>query len=308
MLFIKNTDAFVAKRDLLKIGMIAEGLVSSDEEFYRSERYQNLEYQYEKQEWMILGEAAVFILSLVVGVWLINRGYHKEMIAARQRRNFLLSITHELKSPLASIKLVLETLLKRELPREQSTKFVQNGLRDTDRLTGLVNDLLLSAKLETAYQPQYEPLNLDELFGELVQKIRDTYPQVAIRLETSPDLPPILADKLGLTSVGMNLLENAIKYGNKHPEITVNLSTANRSLQIDVADNGIGVPDSEKKKIFAKFYRVGNEDTRQTKGTGLGLFIVAQIIKTHHGSIVVLDNQPRGSIFRVKLPLENPES
>lgn len=308
LLFIKNTDAFQAKRDLMKLGMIAEGVIKSDEEFYRSERYLTLEKQYEQQEWMILGEAAVFVLSLVIGVWLINRGYHKEMVTARQRRNFLLSITHELKSPLASIRLVLETLLKRELSREQTAKFVQNGLHDTERLTTLVNDLLLSAKLETAYQPQYEPLDLAELFRELMQKMSDTYPQATFSFDSQPDLPPILADRVGLNSVGINLLENAVKYGPAKPRINVSLLTVNNRLQIDIADNGTGIPDSEKKKIFAKFYRLGNEDTRQTKGTGLGLFIVAQIIKTHRGNIVVLDNQPSGSIFRIRLPLENPEA
>ena len=119
LLFTKNRDAFRAKRDLFRIGMIADGTVKNDQEFLATDVYKNLSKQYQRQEWMILGEATFFVISLVIGVWLINRGYNKEVNAAQQRRNFLLSITHELKSPIASIRLVLETFMKRKLSPEQ---------------------------------------------------------------------------------------------------------------------------------------------------------------------------------------------
>ncbi len=304
LLFVKNNDAFQAKRDLLRIGMVAEGLVNNDAEFYQNPRYIELASLYRRQEWMIVGEASVFIISLVLGIWLINRGYHKEVMAARQRRNFLLSITHELKSPIASIKLVLETLLKRDLSKEQSNKIAQSALRESDRLNDLVNDLLLSARLETAYQPYVETLDFSELLHDLVQKLQEKYPQVVFSFKETTPISLIRADKSGLTSVALNLLENAVKYSPEAPKIEVRLAQSNGVLIWEIADNGIGIDDKEKSRVFEKFYRIGNEDTRQTKGTGLGLFIVKEVVLAHGGDIAILNNHPKGSIFRITLPVQ----
>ncbi len=303
LLFTKNRDAFAAKRDLLRIGMIAEGWIKNDEEFYRSTRFQELEKHYLWQEWMVLGEATVFVFSLVIGIWLINRGYNKEVNGAKQRRNFLLSITHELKSPIASIKLVFETMVKRELQREQQEKLTNIGLFETDRLHMLVEDLLLSAKLEAAYQPYLESLNVSDLLQDLVHKLQLKYPSAAFHYKEKVNHPVLTGDKAGLTSVALNLLENAVKYSPEAPQIDVQLQQENGSIRFEVADQGIGVNEKEKEQIFEKFYRVGNEDTRKTKGTGLGLYIVEQVVKAHGGTILVLDNKPKGTIFRIEFPL-----
>lgn len=305
LLFTKNRDAFYAKRDLMRIGMIAEHLIHNDEEFLERAEYQKLVDQYKRQEWMIFGEAGVFVVSLIIGVYLINRGYHKEMKASEQRRNFLLSITHELKSPIASIKLVLETFLKRDLTKEQTTKFTKNALKDTERLNNLVTDLLLSAKLETAYQPHFEPLSISELLGELIAKLSTKHPNAKFFFEKNDEIPTIQGDKMGLTSVALNLLENAVKYGDSNPEITTMLSIKSDEIIWKVADNGIGISDKEKAHIFEKFYRVGSEETRTTKGTGLGLYIVKEIVGAHGGMIKVADNQPKGTKFEIVLPVEN---
>lgn len=305
LLFTKNRDAFYAKRDLMEIGMAAEGIINSHEAFLQTERYRELSRQYKRQEWMIMGEAAVFAVSLVIGIWFINRGYFKQMLAAQQRRNFLLSITHELKSPIASIRLVLETILKRDLQRDKLEQVSRNALKETDRLNNLVNDLLLSAKLENAYQPHREDIELPVLIEELIQKLETKYPRAEFRLHLGGQpIPAIRADRMGLTSVALNLLENAVKYSPAPPEIDIRLSYQDQQLQLEVADQGIGINDKEKKHIFDKFYRVGNEDTRRTKGTGLGLYIVNQIVRAHGGTIEVLDNQPRGTVFRILLDPE----
>ncbi len=310
LLFVKNQDAFEAKSELLQIQMVTDRLISTKEEYYRSEAYQDLQSQYDRQEWMILGEATFFVLSLVVGIWLINRGYNREVMAARQRRNFLLSITHELKSPIASIRLVLETFLRhQQLKPEQMTKLNRSALQETDRLNNLVNDLLLSAKLETLYQPQLDELNLSGLFSELMDKLEHDHPNVDFIFNVNGvDSPMIQGDKMGLTSVFLNLLENGVKYAqNDAPKIDTTIERENGCMVIKIGDNGIGIEEKEKKKIFEKFYRVGNEDTRKTKGTGLGLFIVEQIVKAHNGTIKVSDNQPKGTVFTIKLPIEGPK-
>ncbi len=301
LLFTKNRDTFYARRDLLRILLVADGRIKTDEEFYQSPAFQDLEKHYRWQEWMILGEASVFVFSLVIGIWLINRGYNKEVMAAKQQRNFLLSITHELKSPIASIKLVLETMLKRDLKREQQKKLMNTAWFETDRLHMLVEDLLLSAKLETAYQPYLEPVDLSVLLQDLVHKLQMKYPAAVFHYDEQVENPIITGDKSGLTSVALNLLENAVKYSPKNPKIQLNLKQQNGTIQLEVADHGIGISDKEKAHIFEKFYRVGNEEIRQTKGTGLGLYIVEQIVKAHHGSIEVLDNEPKGTIFRVEI-------
>ena len=302
LLYTKNQDAFQAKVRLHILIMIAEGNIKTDSEFYQTQRYQELRKEYQRQEWMILGEAAVFVISLVIGVWLINRGYNNAVLAAQQRRNFLLSITHELKSPIASIRLVLETMLKRKLTESQADKLGKNALQETERLNTLVNDLLLSAKLESAYQPYKESLNLVDLLQDLVQRMKNKYPKGKFNFHSATSSASISGDRLGMTSVALNLLENAVKYSIEAPEIDVRLEEENHQIKMDFADQGIGISNKEKKKIFEKFYRVGNEDTRNTKGTGLGLYIVNQIVKAHQGSIDVLDNQPKGTIFRIVLP------
>ena len=303
LLFTKNRDAFHAKSDLMKIGMIAEHLVHNDAEFYQTTEYLTLKKHYQRQEWMIFGEAAVFVVTLIIGVYLINRGYNKDVEAAEQRRNFLLSITHELKSPIASIKLVLETFLKRSLAKEQADKLTANALKEAERLNNLVNDLLLSAKLETAYQPHFEHLQLPELLQELIAKLATKYPKAQFSLDSGDDIPAIQADKMGITSVALNLLENAVKYGSTIPQIETHLQRKNNIIQWEVSDNGIGISDKEKAKIFEKFYRVGSEETRTTKGTGLGLYIVNEIVKAHSGKIHVKDNRPKGTRFVIELPL-----
>ncbi|GJM33764.1 MAG: two-component sensor histidine kinase [Saprospiraceae bacterium] len=304
-LFVKNKDAFEAKRELQQIRMVAEKEIKTQKEYYESEEYKVLAKQYGRQEWMIVGEATFFVLILVIGIWMINRGYNREVMAAKQRRNFLLSITHELKSPIASIRLVLETFLRHnQLRPEQMTKLNQSALQETDRLNNLVNNLLLSAKLETLYEPYLEPIDLSALLMELIQKMEHDHPQAHFTFQESGEIMFIQGDSVGLTSVFLNLLENAVKYAqNSDAKIHTSIQCENACMVIRIADNGIGIEEKEKKMIFEKFYRVGSEDTRKTKGTGLGLFIVDQIVKAHKGTIKVSDNQPRGTVFTIKLPI-----
>jgi len=218
--------------------MAADKQVANKQEFYQTEPYLELTQKYKRQEWMILSEAAVFVISLVIGVWLINRGYNREVMAAQQRRNFLLSITHELKSPIASIKLTLETFIKRMLKPEQINQLSSSALHEADRLNTLVNDLLLAAKLESAYQPAPEDFDLKELVDELTGKMQQKYHHAAIEIQT-PDIPlDVFADPTGMTSVILNLIENAIKYSFENPQIKVELIDNPFHILYRVSDQG----------------------------------------------------------------------
>ncbi|WP_421948106.1 sensor histidine kinase [Phaeodactylibacter xiamenensis] len=304
LLYTKNSDAFAAKRDKMRLIMVAEGTVQSEEAFLQSAPYLELKQQYTRQEYMILGEAGVIILTLLVGMYLINRAYNKEMEAARQQRNFLLSITHELKSPIASIRLVLETFQRRSLPPEKSERLIRSALLETERLNGLVSDLLLSARLEAAYKPHEEGLDLPQILEDLIETLDSKYPDARFHFEKRSVISPFRGDRTGMTSVMLNLMENAVKYSPKPADIEVSLEETPDALILRFADQGHGIPDKEKPQVFGKFYRIGNEDTRKTKGTGLGLYIVQQIVAAHDGRISVEDNQPKGTVFKIELPAE----
>lgn len=301
LLYTKNKDAFEAKAELLRIGMVAEGIYESEKNFQQSINYRELKQKYTRQEWMILGEASLFILSLVIGIWLMNRGFVKEIDVARQQRNFLLSITHELKSPIAGIKLVLETFKKRVLNEDQTRQLTHNALQDTERLNTLVNNLLMAARIEDAYEISLEPHNLNELIEQVISEIRQRHPSVEIIFQPGNDY--LASIEVGAMHIVLiNLLENAIKYSQGElKSIEISLRQNDPFIDLCVSDQGIGIPDNEKENVFMKFYRVGSEDTRSTKGTGLGLYIVKGIVEAHKGKIKIEDRIPNGSRFVVSL-------
>ena len=302
LLHTKNRDAFLAKNELLKLSLIAKNEIKNEEEFLKNSFHIELRDAYKRQEWMILGEASVFVLSLLIGIIFINRGYHKEILAAKQSSNFLLSITHELKSPIASIRLGFETMQRKKLSEEQAQVLLENGINDTDRLNNLVSDLLLSARLESTYQLNTELFSLEVLIDECVQFLKQKFPSAIIKVNLIHEMPEMLADYSAIRSVIINLLENAIKYSDSVPEINIGLTSTKERCNIEISDIGIGIAPNERKKIFEKFYRIGNEDQRKTKGTGLGLYIVDQIVRAHNGTITVSSNQPKGTIFNIFLP------
>lgn len=304
LLFVKNDDAFQAKSNYIKLIQIGSHKVDSEEKFYASAEYLELLDKYKKQEWMILGEASVFILSLITGIWLINRGYHNEVQLAKQKRNFLLSVTHELKSPLSAMRLILETIQNRNLNDAQKLQLTQNGIKESDRLNTLVNNLLTATRMETMYQPQKESFNLSTLVQEEVDRSRQNYPNNHFNTVFQKDEIKIDADKTGVVSILNNLVENAVKYSAADTAIDICLESDQKDAILSIKDNGLGIPPAERQLIFSQFYRIGNEETRDTKGTGLGLYIVKQIITAHKGSIGIKENTPKGSIFVVKLPLK----
>ncbi len=303
LLFRKNEEFYSAQFRLAVENGLRQGEIANKDEFYGTAEFDRLQHRYLKEKQMIIGEGVVFFLTLILGIWFINRGYLKEVAASRQRRNFLLSITHELKSPIAGIQLAAETMQKRELTREQTERLLQNTLRETARLKTLVNDLLLSAKLEIAYQPHLENMDFDGLLEEIVRDFQDKYPQAFFSYSGCPELHNFQGEIQGLTSVVQNLLENAVKYSPEPAHVELRLNKRGNTLLLDVSDRGIGIPEKERRHVFSKFYRVGNEDARKTKGTGLGLYIVDQIVKAHGGLIAVEENKPCGTIFKIELPI-----
>lgn len=257
-----------------------------------------------KQKRMIYGEALFFGLSLSIFLWLIYLSYRRALAASRNQTNFLLSITHELKTPIASISLILETLIKRKINEDQKQKLGTDAMRETRRLDSLVNNLLLSARLDSKYKPFPEWLDLCGICEKIVAEYRDKYPEAELAISCGKDLPMVYADKEGMIAIVHNLLGNAIKYSENTARVEINITSTDQNIELRVADHGIGIPEAEKKKVFERFYRSGNEATRKTKGTGLGLFIIREIVRTHSGKIRLENNVPSGTVFIITLPIE----
>jgi two-component system phosphate regulon sensor histidine kinase PhoR len=253
--------------------------------------------------WMIWGEGFVFAIILFIGFIFTYRAYLKEIRLAKQQKNFLLSVTHELKTPVASLKLLVETLQSRELNEEQKKIFLSNALYDTDRLTGLIENILQSAKMDSDDYPVYKKnISVTSVVKNTLDKLTPTFGRNHT-LKSNLDDVSAIADEQAIQSILINLVDNAVKYSEKNTEITVSLRTDNSDFILSVADQGKGIKKEDRKKIFQKFVRIQNEETRSAKGTGLGLYIVHHLVLKHGGTIDADDNQPCGTVFTVRIPL-----
>lgn len=250
---------------------------------------------------MVMGEGSVFLFLLCVGAYFIHASIKKEDKLHERQQNFLLSVTHELKSPLAAIKLSIETIVKRDLDKEQQTKLLRNSLKDIERLDDLVENMLLATKIESrTYSFPKEEFDLSELVTRITDRLQvhSCGNQQLINTKIDTDIK-VMGDKFALSSVVTNLVENAVKYSGPCAEIAVSLCQNDGKPFLTVSDKGPGIPDEEKMLIFDKFYRVGDENVRKSKGTGLGLFIVKEVLQNHDADISVKDNTPQGAIFEV---------
>lgn len=252
---------------------------------------------------MITGEGAVFLLLLFIGFRQVKKSFLREFAASKQQKNFLLSVTHELNSPLASIKLYLQTLTKRKLGEDKQKQIINRALKDVERQSNLINNILAAAKLEDnsyAFYPQKTDL------AARVKEIIEAHPQqtheVSIEIEENAQ---VLADRGALDSVIINLFENALKYSDNGTIVKLTVTREKDFVVLQVADEGAGVEPEHRDKIFEKFFRAGDENTRNTKGTGLGLFLVKFFIEAAGGKISVSSNIPNGAVFTVKWPLIN---
>ena len=247
-----------------------------------------------------LGEGATFLLLIVAGAVFVYRVVRKQLLLSQQQQNFMIAITHELKTPIAVAKLNLETLQLRKLDEQQQQKLLQNTLQETNRLNDLCNNMLLSSQIEAG---GYRMVREDIDFGKLVKKCTHDYilryPGRNLEINVT-DGSILTGDSLLLQIVVNNLLENAIKYSPKDSTVKVLMFETVECIRLEVSDEGSGISESDKRKVFEKFQRLGNEATRRAKGTGLGLYLTQRIIRTHHGKIFITDNAVAGSTFVIE--------
>jgi two-component system sensor histidine kinase CiaH len=248
-----------------------------------------------------LGEGVTFFLLIVAGAVFVFRAVRRELRISQQQQNFMIAITHELKTPISVARLNLETMQKRKLDETQQQRLIHTTLEETNRLNALCNNMLLSSQIEAGgYRITNEETNFSELVGKCVQDFITRYPQQKIEPDIAPDIF-INGDRMLLQMLANNLIDNAIKYGAKDLPVTVLLREENEKIIFQVKDLGKGIAAGEKDKIFNKFYRLGNAATKAAKGTGLGLYLTKKISKQHNANISVTDNNPSGAIFTVTL-------
>jgi len=248
-----------------------------------------------------LGEGATFLLLIVTGAVFVYRAVRRQLQLSQQQQHFMIAITHELKTPIAVAKLNLETMQLRKLDEQQQQKLLQNTLQETNRLNDLCNNMLLSSQIEAGgYRMIKEEIDLSKLVRNCINDYLIRYPGKHMKIDIN-DGHTITGDGLLLQIVVNNLLENAIKYSPKESKVQVKLYEKGKILRLEVTDEGPGISDNDKKKVFEKFYRLGNEATRRAKGTGLGLYLTRRIIREHHGQIFITDNAGTGSTFVIEI-------
>ncbi len=300
LLYAKNETAYKENVELQEIRFHQ---TNADANYHDTAEFQKSYSKYKRQKFMILSEGLAFLALMFIGLMRVRKVFLQEIQLAEQQKNFMLSITHELKSPLSSIKLSLQTMSMRKLDADKSERLISNSLSDIDRLDSLIDNILFAAKIErneTGFSDT--ETNISELTSYIVQKFSDNKKSIAIETQIQPNIY-MQVDGMAFTSVIINLLENALKYSEENTQVKLSLEAVNNVIALSVADNGLGIPDEFKKRIFEKFYRIGSEETRTTKGTGLGLYIAKRVVEIYDGTIEVTDNQPNGTIFNVTFPL-----
>lgn len=246
-----------------------------------------------------IGEGSTFLLLILIGALFVYREVRRQIRLQLQQQNFMMAVTHELKTPIAVTKLNLETLQKHKLDESKQQKIIQSALQETSRLDTLANNILIASQLEgRGYNRIKEELDFSALVQQSFHDLRHRFPERKWQDLIAPDCI-IQGDPLLLQLLVNNLTENALKYSPREGLITIVLKKENARIILSVKDEGPGIPDNEKKKIFSKFYRMGQEKTRSTQGTGLGLYLCKRIVADHKATMKVSDNSPIGSIFTV---------
>jgi two-component system phosphate regulon sensor histidine kinase PhoR len=254
--------------------------------------------------WTLLAVGTTFLVLLLVGVVVYLLLSIKSVRLTQRQSNFIDSVTHELKSPIASLKLYLQTLARRNVSPEQAGDFHRAMLEDLDRLDSLINHLLDAARIEREpLEAPLEEVDLTQLITSVANTARQNYhlTENAVELRLTP--ATLQGRPADLEMLFRNLIDNAIKYASPQPKVEVDLSAQDGRVTARISDNGPGIPINLRRKIFGRFVRLGSELERKQAGTGLGLFIVRQLVRRMRGKITVRGrgNQP-GTVFEVELP------
>lgn len=253
---------------------------------------------------MVLGEGSVFLVLLLLALWVTFRTLRHELSLARQQRDFLMAASHELRTPIAALKLHLQTLERQGLGTERREMLARSARGDVERLHQLTERILLASRLEDAAAPPvWAEVDVARETAALVDAARLSYGQGHSIVLAQPAVLHLRTDAALYRSILVNLMENACKYAPPGTEVRVELARTDRAVTVLVSDAGPGVPAADRQRIFDKFFRGGPEETRNTKGTGLGLFIVRRSVQSLGGLVEYRPVHPHGSTFAASFPL-----
>lgn len=248
----------------------------------------------------------ILLVAISVSMSLIFRHLSVQLKLTKMYDNFIANVTHELKSPLSSIQLYLETLNSRNVPEEKKEEFYGLMIKDTDRLNKLINSILeISAIDRKNKSTNFNVYEADSLVRKIINESKEIFKLSQADIVISGKVNcKCRFDENSMRILINNLVDNAVKYSNDKVKIEITLREYRNNFLIEFSDSGIGIPQNEQKKIFNKFYRINNKNIPSVKGTGLGLFWVKEIIKKHKGKIFVVNSEKdSGTTFRIEFPV-----
>lgn len=263
------------------------------------EEFKAIHKTFIKKQRAFYSEVIFFTILIISGVVWVFSKLESLLNLNKMQNNFLLSVTHELKTPLTAIKLSSQTLQHRKIDAEIQGTLIQQIVNNSDRLNELLDNVLLATRIDgKSYNYNMSMIDLTELIRKTAELVL-CQPNFTGQFIFHEQERRILGDEVSLKLVFSNLFQNAIKYAGTNSLISVTYIYEDGQLNVAVSDNGRGIDPKEYKSIFLKFYRIGDENTRENKGTGLGLFLVKQILKSHKANIRAEANMPQGTTFYI---------
>lgn len=272
-------------------------LLVSDPEFIKKKS--SILNDQKRKTTQYISEGVTFLALIILGAVFMYRAVRRQFALQRQQENLMMAITHELKTPIAIAMLNLETMQKHHLDEQKKQRLIEMTLQETNRLNVLASNILVSAQLEAGKKSDKEELNFSDLVKSCINDFKRRFHEREWEVSISEECE-LNGDALLLQILVNNLLENAIKYSPHQSVIECSLIEDDSYVILCVADKGSGIPVEERKKVFGKFYRIGNEETRSAKGTGLGLYLCKKIADDHGASIKIEQNSPKGTRAIVK--------
>jgi signal transduction histidine kinase len=254
---------------------------------------------------MFLFESLFLGLLMVGSVWLVLRSLRRETLLAQQQRNFLSAVTHELRSPIASAKLYIESLQLGRADAEKTERYLRHAREDLQRLAAIVEDLLVSRRLQEARADvRPEALELRAQVGPQLERLAERHAERGARLLLHAEAPvAALADAAALETIVENLVSNGVKYGGERPLVELSLRADGDRALLEVRDHGRGLQGADARRIFEPFVRGGDELVRTQQGVGLGLYIVRELVAAQGGRVSAEDAEGGGLRVTVSLPL-----